>query len=45
LSGLNAHWTLHSIAAEFEAVRAAATEDQDHDAERAAVRAPAKTAP
>ncbi len=43
-SGLNAHWTLDSIAAEFAAVRAAA-EDQDHYPERAAVRAPAKTAP
>ena len=43
-SGLNAHWRLDSIAAEFAAVRAAA-EDQDHDPERAAVRAPAKTAP
>jgi TDG/mug DNA glycosylase family protein len=43
-SGLNAHWTLDSIAAEFAAVRAAA-ENQDHDAERAAVRAPAKTQP
>jgi TDG/mug DNA glycosylase family protein len=43
-SGLNAHWTLDSIAAEFAAVRAAAA-DQDHYPERAAVRAPAKTAP
>jgi hypothetical protein len=43
-SSLNAHWTLDSIAAEFAAVRATA-ENQDHDPERAAVRAPAKTAP
>jgi double-stranded uracil-DNA glycosylase len=35
-SGLNAHWTLDPIAAEFAALRAAATaEDRDHLSERA----------